>query len=102
MTSMLPSSAVTAGRTRVCVFAKPPRPGEAKTRLAPAPGLPGAAGPARAPPVPPPALGLHGAAGLARALLVDAAAAVRALPWVELTVATTGALPPGLARELAC
>lgn len=83
MTSMLPSSAVTAGRTRVCVFAKPPRPGEAKTRLAPA-------------------LGLHGAAGLARALLVDAAAAVRALPWAELTVATTGALPPGLVRELAC
>ncbi len=64
--------------TRICIFAKPPVAGHVKTRLIPA-------------------VGAIGAAGLARAFLVDASAAVRALPWATPVIATTGALEPSLA-----
>jgi rSAM/selenodomain-associated transferase 1 len=58
---------------RICVFAKPPRPGQVKTRLASA-------------------LGDQGAAELAGAFLRDTLALVQSLPWAELVVATTGDL----------
>jgi hypothetical protein len=61
----------------VCVFAKPPRAGEAKTRLAPA-------------------VGLEGAASLARAFLVDVWAGVRRLPWARPVLASPGPWPEGL------
>jgi hypothetical protein len=61
----------------VCVFAKPPRAGEAKTRLAPA-------------------VGLEGAASLARAFLVDVWAGVRRLPWARPVLASSGPWPEGL------
>lgn len=54
----------------ICVFAKPPVPGSVKTRLAAA-------------------LGPAGAAELARAFLDDTLAAVRALPWAQVALATT-------------
>lgn len=54
----------------VCVFAKPPEPGRAKTRLAPA-------------------LGDEGAADLARAFLADTWRTVGALPWARPVMATT-------------
>ena len=54
----------------ICIFAKPPEPGNAKTRLIPA------LGPARA-------------AALAEAFLQDTVALVRGLSWAELIVAAT-------------
>jgi hypothetical protein len=56
----------------VCVFAKPPRSGEAKTRLARA-------------------LGAAGAARLAQAFLVDVWRTVSALPWARPVLAGTSA-----------
>jgi hypothetical protein len=58
---------------RVCIFAKPPVPGQVKTRLQPA-------------------LGREGAAALARAFLDDTCAALRDLPWASPVLATTGPL----------
>jgi uncharacterized protein len=55
----------------VCVFAKPPRPGRVKTRLAPA-------------------VGEAGAAALARAFLQDTWSASSSLPWARAVLATTG------------
>ncbi len=63
--------------TIICVFAKPPRAGEAKTRLAPA-------------------VGLEGAAALARAFLGDVWAGVRRLPWARVVLASAGPWPEGL------
>jgi uncharacterized protein len=56
--------------THVCVFAKPPRPGRSKTRLAPA-------------------VGEAGAAALADAFLRDTLAQVRSLSWATPVLATT-------------
>ncbi len=58
------------GRLPILVFAKPPRAGEAKTRLATS-------------------LGAEGAALLARAFFRDAWAAVSSVPWAEPVLATT-------------
>jgi len=63
-------------RTRICLFAKPPRPGTSKTRLAPA-------------------VGPGGAAALADAFLRDTLATVEALPWANVAVTTPD--PQGLA-----
>jgi len=54
----------------VCVFAKPPRPGQVKTRLAPA-------------------VGEAWAAALARAFLGDTWSAASSLPWARAVLATT-------------
>ncbi|HEY6006575.1 MAG TPA: TIGR04282 family arsenosugar biosynthesis glycosyltransferase [Anaeromyxobacter sp.] len=54
----------------VCVFAKPPRPGQAKTRLAAA-------------------LGDERAAALARAFFEDTWSAVTSIPWATPVLATT-------------
>ena len=54
----------------LCVFAKPPRPGEAKTRLAAS-------------------LGETGAAALARALFVDTWHTATSVPWADVVLATT-------------
>ena len=54
----------------VAVFAKPPRPGEVKTRLVPD-------------------LGESGAAALARAFFLDTWASVSALNWADAILATT-------------
>lgn len=62
----------------ICMFAKPPRPGMVKTRLA----LPGRA------------------AELARAFLIDTSATVRGLEWALPVVATTGALDEALSITL--
>ena len=59
-----------AGRVPVLVFAKPPRAGEAKTRLAES-------------------LGAEAAAALARACFDDTWRTVAALPWAEPVLATT-------------
>ncbi len=61
----------------LCVFAKPPRAGDAKTRLAPA-------------------VGAEGAAMLARAFLTDTWATVTRLPWARPVLASTGPWPEGL------
>jgi hypothetical protein len=61
----------------LCVFAKPPRPGAAKTRLAPA-------------------VGSEGAASLARAFITDTWATVTRLPWARPVLASTEAWPDGL------
>jgi hypothetical protein len=61
----------------LCVFAKPPRPGEAKTRLTPA-------------------LGAEGAARLARAFLQDTWALVTRVPWAVPVLASPGPWPEGL------
>lgn len=61
----------------ICVFAKPPRAGEAKTRLAPA-------------------VGAEGAAALARAFLADTWAMVTRLPGARPILASTGPWPEGL------
>jgi len=61
----------------ICVFAKPPRAGEAKTRLAPA-------------------VGAEGAAELARAFITDTWARVTRLPWARPLLASTGSWPEGL------
>jgi rSAM/selenodomain-associated transferase 1 len=61
----------------LCVFAKPPRAGETKTRLAPA-------------------VGAEGAAALARAFITDTWAAVTRLPWARPVLASTGPWPEGL------
>lgn len=58
------------GRVPILVIAKPPRAGEAKTRLAAT-------------------LGAEGAADLARAFFEDTWAAVSSLPWAEPVLATT-------------
>ncbi|MBA3459576.1 MAG: TIGR04282 family arsenosugar biosynthesis glycosyltransferase [Deltaproteobacteria bacterium] len=65
-------------RVTVCIFAKPPVAGTVKTRLA----------------------GAEQAARLARAFLLDTCAAVRALPWAEPILATTGSLGADLERQL--
>ena len=56
----------------VCIFAKPPEPGSAKTRLIPE-------------------LGAERAAELAEAFLQDTVAMVRTLPWAECIIAETAA-----------
>ena len=61
----------------LCVFAKPPRAGDAKTRLAPA-------------------VGADGAAALARAFITDTWATVTRLPWARPVLASTGPWPEGL------
>ncbi len=61
----------------LCVFAKPPRAGDAKTRLAPA-------------------VGAEAAAQLARAFLTDTWAWVTRLPWARPVLASTGPWPEGL------
>jgi hypothetical protein len=61
----------------LCVFAKPPRAGDAKTRLAPA-------------------VGAEGAAALARAFITDTWATVTRLPWARPVLASTGPWPEGL------
>ncbi len=63
--------------TTVCLFAKPPRAGEAKTRLIPA-------------------LGAEGAAALARAFLEDTWALLEALPWAQAVLSSTAPWPPAL------
>lgn len=66
----------------VCIFAKPPRLGAVKTRLAQV-------------------VGARRAAELARAFLRDTGSAARQLPWARAVVATTGPLAeaePELAR----
>jgi rSAM/selenodomain-associated transferase 1 len=65
-------------RAVACVFAKPPLPGFAKTRLIPA-------------------LGADGAAALAGAMLADTWAVVGSVPGLRGVVATTGPLPGALA-----
>jgi rSAM/selenodomain-associated transferase 1 len=59
----------------VCVFAKPPRPGEVKTRLAPQ-------------------LGDEGAAALAHAFFLDTWATSSELPWAQSVLATTDVASP--------
>jgi len=61
----------------ICIFAKPPRPGYAKTRLAPA-------------------VGVDGAAALAEAFLQDTWSAIRSLPWARVVVASTAPMPSPL------
>ncbi|GIW73143.1 MAG: hypothetical protein KatS3mg102_2685 [Planctomycetota bacterium] len=68
-------------RLPVVVFAKPPVPGQVKTRLVAA-------------------LGPEGAAALARAFLLDAWGAVAACPWAEPYLASTGPLPAELVAQL--
>jgi rSAM/selenodomain-associated transferase 1 len=63
----------------LCVFAKPPRPGLAKTRLAPR-------------------VGSAGAALLAHAFLRDTWQAARALRWARAVLATTAGPIEGLGR----
>jgi len=60
----------------LCVFAKPPRAGEAKTRLTPA-------------------LGAEGAARLAWAFLQDTWALVTRVPWAVPVLASPGPWPEG-------
>ncbi|MBN1205850.1 MAG: TIGR04282 family arsenosugar biosynthesis glycosyltransferase [Myxococcaceae bacterium] len=61
----------------LCVFAKPPRAGATKTRLAPA-------------------VSDEGAASLARAFITDTWATVTRLPWARPVLASTGPWPEGL------
>jgi rSAM/selenodomain-associated transferase 1 len=61
----------------VCVFAKPPRPGDVNTRLAPA-------------------VGLEGAAKLARAFFEDTLSLVSELPWATTVIASTDPWPTPL------
>jgi rSAM/selenodomain-associated transferase 1 len=63
-------AALTDGRVAVIVFAKPPRPGQAKTRLASA-------------------LGDEAAAELARAFVIDTWSFVRSLEWADPVLSTT-------------
>jgi hypothetical protein len=63
-------ASIDSARVTVCVFAKPPRPGQAKTRLAAA-------------------LGDAAAARLAEAFLRDSWSTVRALDWARPVLATT-------------
>ncbi|MHB8876505.1 MAG: TIGR04282 family arsenosugar biosynthesis glycosyltransferase [Myxococcaceae bacterium] len=72
-----------AGRRRgtLCVFAKPPRPGASKTRLAPE-------------------VGIHGAAALAEAFLRDTWQLARDVPWARAVLATTGPTAAVEAEEL--
>lgn len=71
------------GRVPVCIFAKPPVPGEAKTRLARE-------------------VGFVEAARLARAFLHDTWATVSTLPWARPILATTTSdlIPFGLGDDL--
>jgi uncharacterized protein len=62
-------------RGRICVFAKPPRPGHAKTRLIPR-------------------VGEEGAAALALAFLFDTCAGVRQLDWTQPVIAASEPFPP--------
>ncbi len=64
-------------RVVLCVFAKPPRAGEAKTRLRPA-------------------VGAEGAARLAHAFLTDVWSGVTQLPWARPVLASAGPWPEGL------
>jgi len=64
------ASAVARPEAMICIFAKPPRAGEVKTRLAAA-------------------IGDESAAALARAFLDDTVDAVRSLPWASAALATT-------------
>jgi rSAM/selenodomain-associated transferase 1 len=57
----------------ICIFAKPPIPGQVKTRLAAA-------------------IGAEAAARLARTFLEDTIDSVRALPWAQPALATTAPL----------
>ena len=59
----------------ICVFAKPPEPGNAKTRLVPA-------------------VGAHGAAALAEAFLRDTWMTVASLPWARPVIASTAPFRP--------
>ena len=62
-------------RACLCVFAKPPRPGESKTRLASS-------------------MGAVGAARLAQALFVDTWTTAATRPWADLVLATTDVAAP--------
>ncbi len=64
-----------ASSASVCVFAKPPRPGGAKTRLAPV-------------------LGEQGAAGLAWAFLQDTCALLRGIPWARWSLSSPAPFSP--------
>ena len=61
----------------ICVFAKPPRPGDAKTRLIPT-------------------VGADGSAALADAFLQDTWLIMRQLPWARAVIASTDPLHPKL------
>jgi uncharacterized protein len=65
----------------ICVFAKPPRPGEVKTRLIPS-------------------LGENGAAMLADALLRDTLDSIAGLTWARPVLATTKESPALNSRDL--
>ncbi len=65
----------------LCIFAKPPVAGSAKTRLAAE-------------------IGAERASALARAFLLDTCTAARALTWARPVLATTGELEPALRAEL--
>ena len=65
----------------ICVFAKPPRPGEVKTRLIPS-------------------LGENGAAMLAGALLRDTLDSIAGLTWARPVLATTEESPALNSRDL--
>lgn len=67
---------------KICIFAKPPIAGNAKTRL----GVD---------------VGAERAALLARSFLVDTCAAAREIPWALSILATTGPLDPALDTQLA-
>jgi uncharacterized protein len=66
---------MTMARVPVCIFAKPPRPGAVKTRLAAQ-------------------VGARRAADLARAFLADTRAGLEAIEWVQPVVASTEPVPP--------
>lgn len=69
-------------RDVLCILVKSPRPGEVKTRLAPA-------------------VGAQGAATLARAFFDDTLALARRLPWARVAVAVAGgAAPLGLPDDV--
>ena len=72
----------TPSPTRVCVFAKPPYPGEVKTRLIPA-------------------LGATGAARLAAAFIEDTVKPLLSVDWANPVLASTGPMPRALAELLA-
>lgn len=77
----------TADPVRICLFAKPPLPGDVKTRLAPF-------------------IGAEGAARLAEAFLLDTCDTLSAIADAELILATTAPfpdtfpLPPGMPQWL--
>jgi hypothetical protein len=71
----------TINEVTVCVFMKPTRPGEVKTRLVPA-------------------VGAEGAAALAQSFFDDTWEAIASLEWAHPVVASTEAVDFGDAREV--